>query len=190
MTAIDGLKPAFLATPASNCPIPKVVASLTAPQVSHMRKGDNRRAVVVVGAGEIGVAALDAVDKSLLHQKVQSTIHRHRRRAPFVADEHVHDLVGTDRLVAGCHRLEDEAAQCCEPFPSLGTGRFSVRDRIRAAAAVVAMRLRAASSSAAGVSGTGVPASAFELVPLATKRAASALGGRPRPRSASGPPAW
>src|SRR6202521_896043 len=46
------------------------------------------------------------------------------------------------------------------------------------------MRVRAASSSAAGVSG-----GAFARVPLAAKPAASALRGRPRPRRACGPPA-
>jgi hypothetical protein len=104
--------------------------------IAH-EKCDDCAAVMIVSAGEIGIAALDAMDKTTFHQKVQCAIDRNGRRAPLVSCEHVHDLVRSERFVAGGHCLKDETAQRREPFPSLGASRLSISDRIRTASGVV-----------------------------------------------------
>src|SRR5712671_5328885 len=114
---------------------------------------------------------------------------------PAHAGERAHPLNREFALrQGGRHRLDD-LVDPVTPGPTLGRrARFTCRKACRKKSSSTccwptlrsssAMRVRAASSSAAGVSG-----GACALVPLAAKPAAPTLGGRPRPRRASGPPA-
>src|ERR1700740_767883 len=57
--------------------------------------------VMVVGAGEIGIAALDAMDEAVLHQEIERAIDRDRRRPRHRFGEFVDHFIGAERPVAG-----------------------------------------------------------------------------------------
>ena len=69
--------------------------TLVADQECHHGGG-----VVVVGAGEIGVAALDAVHEAVLHQEVERAIDGDRRRPRHRFGEFVDHLIGPERAMA------------------------------------------------------------------------------------------
>src|SRR5438445_187768 len=151
-------------------------------------------AIAIMGMGQR--QALDGVAHSSLF------LARRRGRpvavvpGPADASQHTHSRNrGFALRQAGRHRLDD-LVDPVTPGPALGrraplTRCKACRKKSRSTCcwptlrSNSAMRLRASSSSAARVSGAG----ACACPPLATRLAASALGGRPRPRSASGPPA-
>jgi hypothetical protein len=76
---------------------------------------------VIVDAGDERVAALDAVNKSVLHQEVERAIDRDRRRTRAGFAREFDDLVGAERFVTGEQRLQHLAA---DRRQSLGT-RFA-----------------------------------------------------------------
>src|ERR1700730_19411097 len=68
--------------------------------VAH-QKSNQRAVVMIVDASEISVAALDAVDEPVFHEKFECTVDRDGRRAHLVfAGDQIADVIGTDRLVA------------------------------------------------------------------------------------------
>ena len=80
-------------------------AAMFADQERHHRRG-----VMVMRAGEIGVAAFDAVDEAVFHQEIERAIHRDRRRPRHRFGEFVDHLIGAERPVAGQQRLQHLAA--------------------------------------------------------------------------------
>src|SRR5450756_87774 len=56
--------------------------------------------VVIVGAGEIGVAALDAVDEAVLDQEIERAVDRDRRRPRHRFGEFLDHFIGPERTVA------------------------------------------------------------------------------------------
>ena len=93
--------------------------------VAH-QKCDDRVAVMVVSASEVGIAALYPVDQPLLHQEFERAINRNRGWSPLAAGKHIHNLVRADRLMARRQRLQDSPARRGEPLPTLSAHGFRV----------------------------------------------------------------
>ena len=92
---------------------------------------------MVMRAGEIRVAAFDAMDEAVLHQEIERAIHRDRRRPRHRFGEFVDHLIGAERTVAGQQRLQHLAADRREFLRPLLADPFGMADRVRGAAVVV-----------------------------------------------------
>src|SRR5580698_3958145 len=64
------------------------------------QEGHHRRLVMIMGAGEKRVAAFDAMDEAVLHQEIERTIDRDRRRPRRGFRQFLNDFIGAKRPVA------------------------------------------------------------------------------------------
>ena len=116
-------------------------ASPTAPQRSQIRKTTRSSAVVIVHASDESVAALDAMDETVVAQKIERAIDRDRRR-PVLVRQPLDDLVGAERLVARQQRFQHLAAHRRQPLRARRALRFGMRDRRAGAALVIVVGRR------------------------------------------------
>ena len=104
------------------------------------QKSNHRRRIVVMRAGEIRVAAFDAVNEAVLHQEIQRAVNRDRRRPRHRFRQFVDHLIGAERAVARQQRLQHLAADRREfPRPALAH-LFGVPNRVRGTAVVIVVR--------------------------------------------------
>jgi hypothetical protein len=68
-----------------------------------------------MGAGQIGVIGCQAVDQSLIEQKIQRTVNRRGSCRSAGATQLVEQLVGTDGLLCPADQLEHLLAQLGKP---------------------------------------------------------------------------
>ncbi len=92
---------------------------------------------MVMRAGEIGVAAFDAVDKAVFHQEIERAIYRDRRRPRHRLGEFVDHFIGAERTVAGQQSLQDMTADRREFLRPLLADPFGVMNRVRGAAVMI-----------------------------------------------------
>ena len=98
---------------------------------------DDRRLVVIVGAGKKRIAAFDAVDKTVFHQEVERAVDRNRRRTRHVLGEMLDNLVGSKRTMAREQRFQNLASDRREFLPAARTNPLGMRERILGASGVV-----------------------------------------------------
>src|SRR6266404_2110667 len=97
----------------------------------------HRGFVMIMRAGEEGVAALDSVNEAVLHQKIERAVDRDRRRPRHRLGEFVDHLIGAERAVARQQRLQHLAPDWGEFLRPPRADLLSMRHRFRSAAAVI-----------------------------------------------------
>ncbi|MGX1412582.1 hypothetical protein AB7M43_002674 [Bradyrhizobium elkanii] len=111
--------------------------SPTEPQWSQIKNANHRGLVMVMRAGEEGVAALDAVDEAVLHQEVERAVDGNRCRPRHRLGQLVDHLIGAERAMARQQRLQHLTADRGEFLAAARTNLFGMRHRVRGAAAVI-----------------------------------------------------
>ncbi len=136
-TASFGAKPEARAAAARSCATGAagILADRTAAVADQERHQGCR--VMVMRAGEIGVAALDAMHEPVRHQEIERAIDRDRRRPRHRMRQFLDHLIGAERAMAGQQRLQHLAADRRQLLRPLGADPFRMGHRIRGAAVVV-----------------------------------------------------
>ena len=110
--------------------------------VAQHENGDGTVPPFRVGTGHIGIAALDAMDKALLHEKFQRSIDRDRgkgRLARFLAQlvHPVQNIIGAGGNMAGSENFEHRPALFGEPQPALLTDLLDRTQKLADAMTVI-----------------------------------------------------
>lgn len=95
----------------------------------------------MMGAGEKCVAALDAMNQPVVHQKIQRTIDRDRRRARHGLGQFVDHFIGTERPMTRQQRAKNLPADRREFLTAADTDLLGMRKRILGTASVVMIRI-------------------------------------------------
>ncbi|CCE08624.1 hypothetical protein BRAS3843_2770106 [Bradyrhizobium sp. STM 3843] len=128
---------------------------------------DQRGRIVILRAGEIGVAALDPVYQAVGYQELERPIDGDRRRAGCALGEFLDDLIGAERPMRGQERLEHLAAKRGEFLAALRAHALGMIKRIRGAAAVIMVGVGECGS------GNGHQAATYHFSPAIAKAAPS-----------------
>ena len=101
------------------------------------QEGHHRGLVMIMRTGKKGVAAFDAVDEAVFHQKIERAIDRDRRRPRFRLRQFLDHLIGTERPVAGQQGFQHVTADRREFLRALGADPLGMAQSVRRAAAVI-----------------------------------------------------
>ena len=103
-------------------------------------KRDRRRGIVVVRAGEEGVAALDTMHEALLHQEIERPVNGDRRRARDALGQFLDHVVGAERTMRRQQSFQHVAADRRKALAALLADRFGMRDCVRGTAGMIVPR--------------------------------------------------
>lgn len=98
---------------------------------------DDRCIVVIMRAGKKSIAAFDAVDETVFHQKIECAIYGNRRRARHILRKLFDNLIGAQRAMGYEQRAQDLPANRRELLAPLRAYLLRMRKRVLGAAAVV-----------------------------------------------------
>jgi hypothetical protein len=98
-------------------------------------------AVVIVHAGNEGVAAFDSMHQILLAQEIERSINRDRGRPRAAPRQTVDKFVGSERMMACQQRLEHAPAHRRQALFAGGADRLGVGDRVVRATPMVVIGL-------------------------------------------------
>lgn len=98
-----------------------------------------RRAIVLLGAGHIGIAALDLVDKILALKEVQRPVNRDRCRPRPVGGHAFDDLVGAHGLMTLRHANQHVAALAGEACAAADADLLGMGDDVLRATVVIVL---------------------------------------------------
>jgi len=85
---------------------------------------------MILRTGNESVAALDAMNKAVLHQKIQRTINSDGRGARGLSRQALDDLIGSERAMSGEQSLEYLSSDRRQILAARATNPFSVRQSI------------------------------------------------------------
>lgn len=102
---------------------------------------DRIAAVVIMHAGNEGVAAFDSMHQILLAQEIERPINRDRGRPRTPSRQAVDEFVGSERMVACQQGLEHAPAHRRQALLAGGADRLGMGDRVVRAAPMVVIGL-------------------------------------------------
>jgi len=105
------------------------------------QKYDRIAAVVIVHAGDEGIATFDSVHEILLAQEIERPINRDRGRPRAARRQAVDELISSERMMACQQSLEHAPAHRRQPLLAGSTDRFGMGDGVVRAAPVIVVGL-------------------------------------------------
>ncbi len=106
------------------------------------QKHDRVAALVIVHAGDEGIAAFDAMDQALLAQEIECAVDSNWRRPRRAASQPVDQLISAKRLMACQQGFQHSPAHRRQTLIARSADRFGVRNGVARATFVVMIRLR------------------------------------------------
>ena len=101
------------------------------------QKRHNRRLIVIMSAGQKRVTAFDAVDQTVVHQKIQRAVDGNRRRTRHCLGKFVDHFIGTERPMARQQRTQNLPPDRRELLTPALADLFGMQKGVLGAAAVV-----------------------------------------------------
>lgn len=106
------------------------------------QKGDGGCIVVTMGAGDEGIPAFDAMNKTIVDEEIEHAIDGDRRGSGAVARQQLDDFIGAESTVLLQHCLQHVTALRGEFLAPGAAHRFGVVQRIRGAKTVIVVGMR------------------------------------------------